>query len=734
MSIGVRCFAMNRRIAILLGSCAFFSCAQQAPLKVPPPTTALPPSEQPNVNARKGEPVVETLFGVKVADPFRWLEAGDSEDAKRWTDEQNARTRGAIDQIKAREEMKGKIREVLELGTVSAPRIREGKKGERKYFYTKRSGAQNQPVLYVRDGAFGKDRVLLDVPALSADGTTALDWWFPSWNGALVAWGKSEAGSEESVLHVREVATGKDLEERIDRTRHASVAWLPDGKGFYYTRYPEKGTVPPGDEKYGSKVFFHTLGSDSKSDRLVFGEGRKKTDTPIVQISPNGRWLIVQVHEGWDKNELYLQDRQKGENAPFVEVAVGKQALFDPTPRDQKLYILTNDGSPKYRLVEADYANPTSSHWKDVIPEGEDVLNDVNITDEEIIATFLHEASSKVERFTKAGKKKGSIALPQIGSASVQAPLHGGEAFVGFSSYAYPPEVFRIDLTKNDPNARTTWEKVGASFSSKEIEVTRLYATSKDGTKVPMFVVSKGALKRDANNPTILYGYGGFNINQTPQFSARALSVVRQGGVWVTAILRGGGEFGEAWHRAGMLDKKQNVFDDFIACAEQLTQEKITSADHLAVMGGSNGGLLTSTVVTQRPELFRVALSLVPLTDMLRYHRFRIGRLWVSEYGDPDDAAQFATLYAYSPYHHVKEGVRYPSMLFTTAESDTRVDPMHAKKMAARLQAAQADSSHPILIRVETKAGHGAGKPISKVAEELADELAFVFHELGSVQ
>jgi prolyl oligopeptidase len=347
----------------------------------------------------------------------------------------------------------------------------------------------------------------------------------------------------------------------------------------------------------------------------------------------------------------------------------------------------------------------------------------------------MHEASSRIERFGLDGKSRGAVALPGIGSAGVTGAPDGEDLFVSFTSYVVPAQVHRLDLrarAQGAPPAKLEpWEKVGAKFSAADIEVERLYATSKDGTKVPMFVIAKKGMKRDGKNPTMLYGYGGFNVNQTPSFSARALASVNRGVVWVTAILRGGGELGEDWHKAGMLDKKQNTFDDFIACAETVVREKITSEDRLGIIGGSNGGLLVAAAVTQRPELFRAGLSLVPLTDMVRYHRFRIAKLWVPEYGDPEKAEDFRFLYAYSPYHHVREGVRYPAMLFTTAESDSRVDPMHARKMSARLQEVQRDPARPILIRIETKAGHGAGKPVSKMADELADELSFMFHELA---
>ncbi|MBX3210068.1 MAG: S9 family peptidase [Labilithrix sp.] len=725
-------------VTVLAASLAA-SCAEPPRPVVPPVTTATPPPtirETPSATGtrlmtRKTD-VVDTLHGVKVPDPYRWLEDSDSAEVKSWTETQNAHTRKVLDAISGRERLKGEVTELLQIGYVSGPDIR-GSKGALRYFHTKREGAQNQPTLWVRDGHAGKDRVLIDVASLSDDGTTALDWWYPSWDGRLLAWGKSESGSEDSVLQIRDVATGKDLPDKIDRTRHASVAWLPGGKSFYYSRYPEPGTVPAGEERYHARIYLHTIGADPKTDKMVFGEGRDKTDIPQVMISPNGRWLVVRVHMGWDKSEVYLRDLQKGAAAPWTEVAVKTQALFEPIPENDRLWIHTNDGAPRYKLLSVDYANPERAAWKEVVPEGKDVLHGVDVLKDEIIATYMHDASSRVERFSRDGKSKGAIALPGIGSAGVSTMSDGEEAFVTFTSYVTPAQVFRVDLQKG--GRLEPWDRVGAKFAAdagpNAIEVTQLFATSKDGARVPMFVIAKKGLKRDGTNPTVLYGYGGFNVNQTPGFSARALASVQRGAVWVTTILRGGGEFGEEWHRAGMLEKKQNTFNDLFACAETLFKEKITSPERLGVIGGSNGGLLVAAAVTQHPEMFRVGLSLVPLTDMLRYHRFRIAKLWIPEYGDPDKEEHFTFLKAYSPYHRVEDGKKYPSLLFTTAESDTRVDPMHARKMAARMQEAQGDPDRPVLIRVETKAGHGAGKPVSKLADELADELSFLLREIG---
>jgi prolyl oligopeptidase len=723
------------RILGLLAITSPSSCAEPPRPSVPPVTTATPPSRAPAEEGRRPltrtSETVETLHGVAVTDPYRWLEDGASPEVKAWTDDQNARTRRYLDAIEGRGRLEKEITSALEVGFVAAPQARRGERVAR-YFHLKREGAQNQPRLYAREGQGGEDRVLIDVASLSADGTTALDWWYPSRDGRLVAWGASESGTEDSVLHVRDVATGKDLPDRIDRTRFASIAWLPDGKRFYYSRYPAPGTVPPGEERYHARIYLHALGQDPKDDALVFGEGRGKTDIPDVLVSPNGRWLVVHVHMGWDRSEVYVKDLAK-RGAPWRPVVERVAALFDPQVEDDRLWIHTNDGSPRYRLFAVDYGHLDRSSWREVIPEGKDVLRDVEILKSELVASYLHDASSRLERFTHDGRSKGAIALPSLGSASTSRLEGSDELFVGFSSYVVPSEVHRVDLRHGARLA--PWDRVASASSARadDVEVTQAFAQSKDGTRVPMFVVAKRGTRRDGQNPTILSGYGGFNLNQTPAFSERILTAVRNGAVWVTAVLRGGGEYGEGWHEAGMLAKKQNVFDDFYACAEALFREKITSPERLAITGGSNGGLLVAVAVTQRPEMFRAALSRVPLTDMLRYHRVGIAKLWIPEYGDPERADQFAFLHAYSPYHHVVPGTRYPATMFTTAESDTRVDPMHARKMAARLEDAQGDGSRPVLLRVESKAGHGAGKPVTKYAAEVTDELSFLLHELGAL-
>ena len=690
----------------------------------------------------------DTLHGTLVPDPYRWLENADDPEVKAWTDRQNAVMRKTLDAVPGRQAISDRLWQLHEIGSLGVPVARGHDLGadakqdpHRPYFYTRRSGKQNQPVLLVREGVDGRDRVLVDVNQLAADGTKALDWWFPSEDGRLVAYGISSNGDEDSVLHVLDVATGQPRPDVIPNTRAASLAWLPDGSGFYYTRYPAPGSVPKGDEQYHRHVFLHHLGDAPHNDREIFGRGRDLKDWPSVVLSPDGRSLIVEVSQGWAKSEIFLLDvsdkaaPDAAHRPPVVQTVVaGRAALFHVAEiTNDRLYLLANEGAPRYRVFSAPLAQPGRAHWKELIPESADTLEGIALVGETIAALYLKDAASRIRLFDGAGAPAGELALPGLGTAAgLSGQLHGRELFFAYVSYLAPTTIFRCALGGKSAHgpAAAVWQKLASPIDAGAFEVEQARATSRDGTAVPMFIVHKRGLVRDGKNPTLLYGYGGFNISLTPAFTTLAAPFLERGGVYVVANLRGGAEYGEAWHEAGMLGKKQNVFDDFIAVAEYLIREQITSPAKLAISGRSNGGLLTSAVVTQRPELFRAVVSGVPLTDMIRYHKFRIAQLWIPEYGSSDDAAAFKWLYAYSPYHRVKDGVAYPAVLLFTAESDTRVDALHARKMAARLQAATS-SARPILLRLETHAGHGAGKPLAKVIEQYTDELAFLFSQLG---
>jgi prolyl oligopeptidase len=671
-------------------------------------------------------PVEDTIHGHKIVDPYRYLENPNDPDTKLYVEEELNYTRAILDPLPGRDKINARLSQLLMIGTVGAPQL-----GGKYYFHTRREGNQNQPILYVREGLNGEDRVLVDVNPLSADGTVALDWWYASDDGKYVAYGTSPSGSEVSTLHVIETATGKLLPDSIERTRAASLAWEHDNSGFFYTRYPKKGDVPAGQEVYYRHVFYHALGTDPAQDPLIFGEGRDPEWWPNVNLSDDGRWLLIDEEHGWTKTQLFLQDLTT--KNPPVEITVGKDFQYTADFFEGKLYITSNEDAPHYRVFVADAANPKRENWKELIPQSDAVLQSASVTGGKLLAQYEHNATSELKLFALDGKKLADVPLPAIGNVfSVSGRYDRNEIFFGFQSFTVPPSVYRIDLTGVQS---TLWAKVDApSIDSSQYDVQQVWYTSKDGTKIPMFVVSKKGIEKKGKNPTLLTGYGGFNISSTPAFSRSTYLWMEHGGIFAVANLRGGAEFGEEWHRAGMLEKKQNVFDDFIAAGEYLIAQKYTDKDHLAIQGGSNGGLLMGAMITQRPDLFRAVICQVPLLDMLRYQNFQIAKLWIPEYGSADDANQFHWLYAYSPYHHVKPGVEYPAILFMTGDTDTRVDPMHAKKMAALLQAEAkngASQQKPILLRIETKAGHGQGKPVTKQIEESTDIFSFLFWQLG---
>ena len=663
----------------------------------------------------------ETLHGETIPDPYRWLEDGDNPATREWTDAQNALTRSYLDAVPGREELHRRLDQLLAIGAIGVPTPARG-----RYFYIRRDGRQNQPVLYLRRGVDGEDRAVVDPNVLDPAGTIALDWCYPSDDGRLLAYGLSENGSEQSVLHVLDVDAGTILGDRIPHTRAADLAWLPDGSGFYYTRYPAPGDAPEGEEHYHRAIRFHRLGSDPAADPLIFRPAEKE-HWPSVGISPDGRWLVIVVARTFDQTDLYLQDLHAG-TAP-VAVARDLPALFEGEVAHGRLFMRTNLDAPTYRLFTVDPEHPERDRWREIVaPRPDAVLEGVRVAASHLALSYLERASSRLLLADHDGGGRREIRLPVLGSLfGAGAEWDGMELFYGFSSYTVPPGVYRIDLASG---ASELWRQVEAEVDPTRFEVNQVVLRSKDGTEISMFLVHGTGLARDGNNPVYLTGYGGFNISMTPAFSRSLLLWLEWGGVVAIPNIRGGGEYGERWHQEGMLGRKQNSFDDFIAAAEWLIAQGYTNPTRLAVAGGSNGGLLMGAVLTQRPDLFRAVVVQVPLLDMLRYHRFLIARLWIPEYGSAEDPAQFPWLRSYSPYHHVRDGVPYPAVLLATAESDTRVDPMHARKMAARLQAATS-SPRPILLRLESRAGHGAGKPLNKVLEELTDTWAFVVGELG---
>jgi prolyl oligopeptidase len=686
-------------------------------------TKAAAPSVPPKAEKR---PLEETLQGVKIVDNYRWLEDGKTPETQKWVAEEMAYTRGVLDPLPGRDAIHKRLTELLSIGSLTQPEI-----GGKYYFYTRREGMQNQPVLYVREGVDGRDRVLVDANQLAADGTIALDWYQPSENGKYLAYGTSPSGSEMSTLHIIETKTGTALPDTIERTRAASIAWRLDNSGFYYTRYPKKGDVPDGQEMYNRHVFYHELGTDPVTDPPIFGEGRDPEDWPSVSLDNDGRLLLITVAQGWTKSELFLMDLKAG--TPPTRITTGKNFLYSGSAYNGRLYIVTNEDAPRYRVFVTEAGNYERDDWKEIIPQTGSVLQGAAVWGGKLFTQYEQNATSQLKIFDLEGKNVQEVALPGLGTVfGSDGKWDRDEIFYGFLSFTVPPRVYRYDLKSG---ATSQWAKVDApSIDPAAYEVNQEWYHSKDGTRVPMFIVNKKGLKKDGHNPTLFTAYGGFNVSLTPSFSRTAYLWMEHGGVYAVANLRGGAEFGEDWHRAGMLGNKQNVFDDMIAGAEHLIAEKYTDKDHLAIQGGSNGGLLMGAMITQRPELFRAVVCQVPLLDMLRYQNFQIAKLWIPEYGSSDNPEQFKWLYAYSPYHHVKAGTEYPAILFMTADTDTRVDPMHAKKMAAEMQTEAKNGSsktRPILLRIESKAGHGAGKPVTKQIEEFTDVYSFLFWQLG---
>ena len=669
--------------------------------------------------------VVEVLHGVPIADPYRWLEDGTADDVRAWVDVQNALTRATLDGAPGRAAIHARLDQLLTTGSVSTPVIRG-----RRHFYQRRDGRSDQPVLVVRDAPATEERVIVNPNTLSERGIVALDWWVPSMDGRLLTYGTSEGGTELSTLRVLDIETLEHLEaDVIPHTRAASIGWLPDRSGFYYTRYPEPGSVPEGEEMYHRHVFFHALGADWRVDEAIFGTGRAREDWPYVHLSHSGRWLVVEVSQGWVRSEVYLLDRTNP-SGRFVPVHAGENSLATTEFVGERLLVHTNREAPNYALFEADPEHPQREHWRLILAERPDVvLQSVSGVAGRVAAHELRNAASQLRLYGLDGSLQTQVALPEIGSVlGVGGEWEGDRLVVGFTSFVRPPAAYSVDLETGATEIFAQGD-LPPGFDASRYAVRQEWYTSKDGTRVSMFVIHRHDLVPNGDTPTVLNGYGGFNVSRTPMFMGALPVWLDAGGVYAIANLRGGGEYGEAWHRAGMLDKKQNVFDDFIAAAEFLIAQGITRPERLGIIGGSNGGLLVGAALTQRPDLFRAVVCQVPLLDMLRYQNLRIARLWIAEYGSAEDPEQFKWLYAYSPYHHVSSGVEYPAVFLLTAEGDSRVDPMHARKMAAALQFASR-SAHPILLRVEAAAGHGQGKPRSKQLEESTDVWTFLSREL----
>jgi prolyl oligopeptidase len=611
----------------------------------------------------------------------------------------------------------------LGIGSRGVPVERGG-----RYFFTARDGKQNQAVLRVRED--GVERTLLDPAALDATGLTSLDWWYPSPNGTYVAYGLSRNGDERSTLHLLDTARASAFGETIPDTRYTSLAWLPDERGFFYTRYPA-------GEMYSPRLYLHALGADWRDDPLVFGEGRKPEEYLSVELAHDGSRLAVTVHRGWSANDVYVADLRASRPYSFVPVAEGRDALFNVRFRGRDLLLHTNDGAPRYRVLTLASGASGLDDARVLVPEDPAAtLEDVAVARGGLVLSYLRDAAAELVYLFDGGTRvrAGGDAFGVAGPASIlglSSREDSPDVFALSVSYLHAPRITRLHFA-GETVEREIFAEIASPVDAAAYAVEQRWFASKDGTRVPMFVVRKATTPLDGSAPAVLHGYGGFNVSLTPSFQPSLVPWLDAGGIYAIANLRGGGEFGEDWHRAGMLGNKQNVFDDFIAAAEYLGSSGIADPRRIGITGGSNGGLLVAAAETQRPDLFAAVVCAVPLTDMLAYHKFLIARLWIPEYGDPEDAEAASWLRAYSPYHRIRDGVAYPATFVVTAESDTRVDPGHARKFGARL--AEATSSDaPILVYVEANAGHGVGKPRDKQLEELTDRWAFLGARLGVV-
>jgi prolyl oligopeptidase len=668
---------------------------------------------------------VDDYHGTKIADPYRWLEDADSPETKAWITAQNEVTDKLLASIPQREQIHRRLTKLWNFPRYSVPFQRLG-----HYFYSKNDGLQNQAVLYTADSLNGEPRLLLDPNTLSADGTVALSGMALSDDAKRLAYGLAKAGSDWQEWRVRDVATGKDLPDLVEWVKFSNAAWTNDSQGFFYSRFDE----PQGENQftavnYYQKLYYHKLGDKQSQDTLIYRRDDEKEWGFGGEVTEDGKYLIIDVTKGTDrKNLLFYRDLQTP-SAPVVELIKDWHAQYGVVGSDGPVfYVLTDDDAPRYRLVAIDINKPGKENWKTLIPQSEHLLQFASVVGDQFFATYLQDARSVVKRFDLAGQPLGEVALPGIGTAGgFTGRRDDKDTFYSFTGFTTPASIYRFDLASGKSEV---FKQPQVDFSPSDFETKQVFYQSKDGTRVPMFITHKKGLVLDGSNPTLLYGYGGFNISLTPSFSVSRMVWMEMGGVYAVPNLRGGGEYGREWHESGMKEHKQNVFDDFITAAEWLIREKYTSPSKLAIAGGSNGGLLVGACMTQRPDLYGAALPAVGVMDMLRFHKYTIGWAWVGEFGSADEAAQFPVLHKYSPLHNLKAGTKYPATLITTADHDDRVVPAHSFKYAAALQAAQGGPA-PTLIRIDVSAGHGAGKPTTKMIDEVTDTYSFLIPALG---
>lgn len=674
-------------------------------------------------DSRKSEQV-DNYHGTLVADPYRWLENPDSEETKAWVEAQNQVTFAYLGEISVREQIKQRLTRLWDYEKYGIP-FKEGE----NYFYFKNDGLQNQSVLYTLKSLDAEPRVLLDPNKLSEDGTVALSGLAVSDNGKLLAYGLSTSGSDWQEWKVKDVETGEDLPDHLQWIKFSGASWTSDHQGFFYSRYDEPNAETKLEAvNYYQKLYYHRLGTSQSEDILIYHRPDQKKWGFSGGVTEDGKYLIISVWLGTDPRNLLFYKDLTNPHAEVVELINQFEADYSFIEHENGVFYFRTDlDAPRGKVIAIDINNPAQAAWQEIIPESEATLGTVTILNNQFVADYLEDAYSQIKIFNLDGTFVREVELPGIGSVGgFGGKRYDTETFYSFTSFTTPGTIYRYNMVTGKSEL---FRQPQVDFNPDDYETKQVFYTSKDGTRVPMFITYKKGMKLDQNNPTYLYAYGGFRAALTPTFSVSNLVWMEMGGVYAMPNIRGGGEYGEEWHQAGMKEKKQNVFDDFIAAAEWLIENNYTKPAKLAIAGGSNGGLLVGACITQRPELFGAALPAVGVMDMLRFHKFTIGWAWTAEYGSPDNSEDFPTLYAYSPLHNLKPSTAYPATLITTADHDDRVVPAHSFKFAATLQAAH-NGDAPVLIRIETKAGHGAGKPTAKIIEEAADKWAFLVRTL----
>ncbi|MEA2206480.1 MAG: prolyl oligopeptidase [Blastocatellia bacterium] len=697
-------------LSLVIGLANQFGSVASAQLRLikppPPPKTRV-------------ENIAETLHGVTVADPYRWLEDQDSPATRAWIDEQNRYTQSVVGSLPGREAIHKRLEQLLKIETMGIPTVRGA-----RYFFSKRKVDQNQSVIYMRQGLKGPDEVLIDPNKMSADQTTSVGIVDVTEDGKWLIYSVRQGGKDENTIRILDIDSRKELPDQMAEARYSGFEMLPDKRGVYYS----KAIYPAGEKRTVSRLYYHVMGTPQSDDKMIFGEGYGFTDTVSPNVSPDGHYLVISVSHGssGDNVDLYVKDLKN--DGPITTIVKDMKASFGAQIIGDHIYSNTNYQAPNRRIVDIDLRNPAFENWRVVVPEGTNVITGSSIVGGKLFVNYLENVTTRAKVFETSGKWLRDIKFPVLGSSGgMSGRPDRDEGFYSFSSFGQPSTIYRYIPSSGK---QEVWAQLNVPVNGAEIETKQVWYPSKDGTKIPMFLVYKKGTVLDGNRPTFLTGYGGFNLRQTPGFSSTAAFWAEHGGVFALPNLRGGGEFGEKWHKAGMFENKQNVFDDFIGAAEWLIQNKYTKPSKLAISGGSNGGLLVGAALTQRPDLFQAVVCSYPLLDMVRYDKFLVAKFWTTEYGSAEEATQFPYIYKYSPYHNVRPGTKYPAVLFITGDSDTRVAPLHARKMTALLQAANA-SDRPIILHYDTKAGHSGGLPVSKQIDDQTDTMSFLFWQLG---